>query len=689
MPWIDSSLAVIGFGALMVGMSSWSRFDEPSYDTQSEHFSRYKPRFSTSYRRYAHAKCGYVLAIVLLYLLFSSIPDIYNVFVPGETHTNSPVFPLAVALGLNTVQMAPGIKDLERRIRGFLHAMARIPEGLRRTVSQMRGSPFVFRPEAVAAQTRKLGFANGAGNLDPEAVNRLLVENDVVHTWYSVGCMLIALREENQTKTGIDPLFFDYYRDELESIKARHVALAVIVREYLDANVPALATGDNSESADLREIRDLRDRLYTFVACGVHSSAKTDVQRYEIVKKLGFVFVNPPDDIDTIRQLRTLAGLSFIAIAILSMFMAYTSQSFCAYVLKLDPFWMNLIGISTDTSRLLMSTWSTAAFYFAAILGALAVRNIHVSRREWFDVNNLRRERPILRYVTPTLVGTMLGCIVLTTIAFFQGPGFSRSFGDIGKAFFGSLPWLPLAMLMGFIAVWFSDSQFGDGRLQWRTILVRSIYGALGMAFMGFLTTHLHVFTIVQGSMVDVPNGVRTATLYWSLFLGLQIALIALVLCIIVQLAELYSRRTRLLAGQLLWAVTRQGPVFSAIFRANGHATLFGAGAQQTKPGPFVADGEWQQFPEGIAVRWQPGTDGTHCSAGDFGLISKFGDSLIYEGFSDQFGGEADFVAQIEIRASASTARREPSRAIAELTPSASVPLQPAALDAPALAAGG
>jgi hypothetical protein len=31
------------FGTVMVGMYSWSRFDEPSYDSQSEYFSRYKP----------------------------------------------------------------------------------------------------------------------------------------------------------------------------------------------------------------------------------------------------------------------------------------------------------------------------------------------------------------------------------------------------------------------------------------------------------------------------------------------------------------------------------------------------------------------------------------------------------------------------------------------------------------------
>jgi hypothetical protein len=54
---LDSGKWIIAFrfGMVTVVLYSWSRFDEPSYDSQSEYFSRYKPKFSTSYARYARA----------------------------------------------------------------------------------------------------------------------------------------------------------------------------------------------------------------------------------------------------------------------------------------------------------------------------------------------------------------------------------------------------------------------------------------------------------------------------------------------------------------------------------------------------------------------------------------------------------------------------------------------------------
>src|SRR5215831_10103862 len=66
------------FGAFMVGIYSWSRFDEPSYDSQSEYFARYKPRFSTSHARYARAKWAYLVAIILIYGGFTLVPELFS-----------------------------------------------------------------------------------------------------------------------------------------------------------------------------------------------------------------------------------------------------------------------------------------------------------------------------------------------------------------------------------------------------------------------------------------------------------------------------------------------------------------------------------------------------------------------------------------------------------------------------------
>jgi len=110
-------IITICFGAVSVGMSSWSRFDEPSYDSQSEYFARYKPRFSTSYARYAWAKWGYVWAIISVYFVFSLTPEYFNAITAGEGKVvDSSNIPMAVALGIITLQNVPGLKDLERRV---------------------------------------------------------------------------------------------------------------------------------------------------------------------------------------------------------------------------------------------------------------------------------------------------------------------------------------------------------------------------------------------------------------------------------------------------------------------------------------------------------------------------------------------------------------------------------------------
>src|SRR3954466_1648980 len=173
-------IIAFAFGFAMVGLYSWSRFDEPSYDSQSEYFSRYKPRFSTSYARYARAKWAYVGAMILIYVVFSLVPGIFDVIAGAgiEKAAQGPV-PLAVALGLVTLQNVPGLKELERRIRGSLHSVARIPDCVRRTVAQMRGSPFTFEPGAYQCQTKKLDPQLGIGSQLPAGLSKLTDDDEI------------------------------------------------------------------------------------------------------------------------------------------------------------------------------------------------------------------------------------------------------------------------------------------------------------------------------------------------------------------------------------------------------------------------------------------------------------------------------------------------------------------------------
>jgi hypothetical protein len=646
--WIVS----IWGGALVVGIWAWSRFDEPSFDSSSEYFARYKPRF-WSYVRYRRVKWGYVGTMISLYFVFSLIPEYFNAF--GTMIVQSSFLPVATALSMITLQNVPGVKDLERRIRGFFQESARIP--LLRTLTQLRGSQFNFDSDAIKSQTRKIAIQIDYGGQNEGTLEKLIMDDDILHGWYSIGCVLFALSEQSRSRIGIDPLFFEYYKDELDSINACHVAIADPVRQHLAARFSINTSSQHSTASDQddaaasRGIRDLRDRLYAFVACGVNASVKTDADSFKILGRLGFTFDHSLGKV----AISPLIGLLLIALVILSIFTAYSTQLFYVSVLQpLGPEWIRAFPIPTEKIATFLWLWSTAAVYMAAIMGALCVRGARVAKRQWFDINNLERDRPLLRYVTPTLIGTAFGCATLFIIALGQGPGFETSFKSVGEVMHLSLPWFPLAMVMACIALVLSDTNWRGDRLGWRKMFVRGISGGLAMALVGLVTSYIVIPEAVvnlaeQRSLV--PNTrVHQASIYVSLFIAIQIGLTASILCVGVQVSEFSTARTPSLAGKDVQAVAPQGPVFSMFFDPAGSVSLFSANASEVSRAHPLCQGRWQQFPEGTVVKWTA-RDYGHCKTGDLGLISACGDLLIYEGYMEQFSGPAEFTAQIRLRA--------------------------------------
>jgi hypothetical protein len=407
----------------------------------------------------------------------------------------------------------------------------------------------------------------------------------------------------------------------------------------------------------------------------VHSSVKNDALSLEVIKRLGFAVTSEGER--GTHGIRALAGLSFIALMALSVFTGFTALLFQALVLaRVGPVWIEAFPVPTETLGLFTWSWSTAAFYLAAILGALTIRYSRINRREWFDINNLSRERPILLYITPTLVGTAVGWLTLTIIALIGGPAFKVTFGELtvalGQVLRQSLPWLPLATMMSFIAVALSDSRTSDEPF-WRGAFGRAACAASAMAVVGFLTGGLSIWTGITAfanksqPALDISSAVIWTGLWLSLFIAFSIGLFVFVLCLVAQFAERKTGKNLSLAGKAVGATARQQPVFSIVFDETRTASLFDPTQVDLRPAFALCQGEWQLFPEGTAVRWesQPNQDCPY--AGSFGLISSYGDSLIYEGFAGRFSGKADFVAQVHERLNGASgaaqvreARRDP-----------------------------
>jgi hypothetical protein len=319
----------------------------------------------------------------------------------------------------------------------------------------------------------------------------------------------------------------------------------------------------------------------------------------------------------------------------------------------LGPNWIDVFPIPSQPLEIYVWSLSTAAFYIAAIFGALSVRNTRIVNRIWFDLNNLDRDRPILRYVTPTLMGAALGCLTLFAIALVGGPAFKPSIGNFSEAFVQSAPWFALSVFMAFIAVAVSDTQVIDDRSWRRRIIVNALCGAAVMVLVGFLNSQVVISNLLKAQAGEnslVPKNVEDAGLYLSLFLAAQMGLIALILCVLIQVVERFRMRPQSIAGKYLKVLTRQGLTFSMFFDSSGKTSLLSEGDAGVEAPQEIRRGRWQHFPEGTAVRWGGRPAGDSDNIGDFGLISGCGGSVIYEGYKDHFFGEAEFIAQVQIK---------------------------------------
>jgi hypothetical protein len=174
------------------------------------------------------------------------------------------------------------------------------------------------------------------------------------------------------------------------------------------------------------------------------------------------------------------------------------------------------------------------------------------------------------------------------------------------------------------------------------------------MALVGLLTARLSISISVaefaaNNKELTLRNDVTGIV---SLFIASQIGLLVFVLCIIAQVAERYTAKARCFAGRYIDVITRQGPEFCIFLDEDGVASLLSPNQGDVNTAPLLCRGQWQLFPEGTAVKWDAESVEPCCKAGGYGLISSYGDSLIYEGFAEQFSDRADFFAQVRLRTS-------------------------------------
>jgi hypothetical protein len=206
---------------------------------------------------------------------------------------------------------------------------------------------------------------------------------------------------------------------------------------------------------------------------------------------------------------------------------------------------------------------------------------------------------------------------------------------------------------MAFIAVLLSDSPLEKGG-SWRMPLIRAACGATAMALVGLLMSRISISIglaeFAENKGLELTTEVMRTGVYVSLFIAVNIGLLVFVLCMIAAVAERYTAGARCLADQYIDIITRQGPEFCVFFDDSGVASLLVPSQGDVTNAPLLCRGHWQLFPEGTAVVWDYEADEHRCKAGNYGLISSYGNAMIYEGFAQQFSGRADFFGQVRLR---------------------------------------
>ena len=656
------------FGALVVAIYSWSRFDEPSYSKVSGYFRRYQPRFATSRAQYRKAKLGYMTSVVGLYGMLSIFPQLILLLLLGpdgdkilERFEASSV-PLYVATFLIGLHNLPGVRELEGQIRSALHAFGKIPEGVRRSVSQLRSAKFDF--ERYRTQTGVVNdvLQGTAVPLDTPNLAQIIEDDNILRPWVKVHCLLYHLSEPTRHNTGISSSFFEIYGDELDSIKAQIHALGPLVRSYMTQKGTEKEFTDEASFGGLSNLQNqlyaIRDRLYTFIACGLRSSKAADEQILEELGDLGFQLDAQPIHTPAV-ALKPIFGIFVLAVIVLSTFTTFATLEFLKHIV--DPLGLPpdvRASIPIPTSTFLIYAWSpfTAAFYLFSILGALFVRSLAISKRNWFNLHTKRRTRPVIHYTGAIFIGGCCGYATLFIITFgillFSNDQGMRIHMLLASALQSSAYWVPLALIISFAALWLSDSKLMASST--RGIIIRASVTGLGMAFVGFLISH--IVSNAATDTVDIsklPNRdeFAQAMLQANLLISAFIFIFSTILAVLIQFVEQDQQDQRNLGGNWFLLRSSDGKEYRLSLGVDHKASVQNEGGEQPYAPKVVAVGEWAYFPEGNVIKWssdrlEPAND--EFRPGSFGILSRDQGLIIYEEFRSRVNGKCDYVAQVE-----------------------------------------
>lgn len=644
---------VIGLAILIFNF--WKRFDVPLQMLNTKFpISKYSITFLTTKRRYILAKILYISVIIIIYLclllavrysptavkVFENIAQNENLNVNLKNEhawIKSLSDPFTLALLITTLQQMPIINEIEKYFRSIFHAVAQIPEKVRKYVSQLRAS--VFQEEKLLwIQVKKFG-------LDFEKVNSKeiyskIIEDELINIWLTVGGIIVKISPTKQAKKiQISSDFIDQNKDELDSIVDKYRGLFQSIKEraskiYYNTEQKAnILYNDNSSL--LEEIHALRDRLYTFVACGVISSSIREQDIDESFELLGFSGKISPSKDSQMIYIFCYAFFAFIVTFFINMIATnYFYELFIDPLGNYSPFFIH--HIPNNTGDIFAKTSITASFYIPAVIFCLYLRKSYLSAYDWSDFNESKIESyfqyPYEKYALPIVASGAIGsaCFTLAIIIYNQ---FSAN--QVPFSINSLLPWYPLAFIVSWQALFVCDRNYNiTNTAFYKDILRVSITASITIFFISLLLTSVvikadEIENFHQNFKSDEMNfqNALNVIYYTKLFIASQITVFCFMLFLVIRGFEVKSSTFYNIFNNKLAVYSGENLLFEISLDKLGSVKCL----QLNDNGKSIS-GNWRHFPEGIVIKWENSEDNIH-NLNRLGLITSIRGIQYYYGY--------------------------------------------------------
>lgn len=421
------------FGSIVVLIYALDRFETPV-----------RARGTTTFMRYCIALTGYIISLLMLYLLlggaFTDADAIMKMIMYGtgdqvqKMNAEKLPGPLFAALLLTSLlPHVPYLQQLDEMVKRWFQRLGNIPWEVRTLSGQLQSTR--INPTLELMDKLREPLEHGLGIQEEWLKTR---EKTLAHKWARVGVLYAAV---NQPNCRADfARYMGEHKNEFKEIDTRIQAVLALVKTdciTLDKSACKLTPCHNQLFADLAF---LHEALCDFIAGALMQKGRSRKQRDIHLREFGFETSEKPS------QMLTAHDIFLVGVVIFLM-MLFTT----------------LIINQNFSSINLAADFSVRVLFMVPIIYCVAIAAAIYPKAFWpfADIHQVG-SRPIMGYVLSGLLAVVATFLIQLLFRYVQG-GVTEmlSPGAFMKALHTNVdrwPWLLMNFLMTIVIAWAADN---------------------------------------------------------------------------------------------------------------------------------------------------------------------------------------------------------------------------------------